>query len=714
MTAIPPSPPQEPQELPIAQILSIFWRGRWIILASTVLATVAGFFYVEARGTIYRAQSRVYVEKKGPNSLGAESLLLGMGAKNYANTQAEVMQSGEILKNAASKFRDYYPRPQLFAEATNEVSWLKKALSVKVGRDDDIITVSLDSNLKDEACEIVNQVVEAYQKFQENKQKKTVIGLYGALSRDRDTAQALYDKAMDAITDYQNANPDVGAEQNSVSVLRDTWQRQSTALAAANDRLREAANAYEAAKDLQADPATLRQVLPSLLGQGSTVATPSATAMNAQIFDLQRQKADLLLQLSPDHPRIQNIDKAVAELKASLAEQDVQFAKAFVEGLHQRYLSCRQRCDQLATAASELEAQVAALRGKETQYMKLLALADQQRESMSSATEILKKINPSAESDIEMVNVLDVANPETAEVASGKPLRLAASLLLGLFLGAALAWLRGLMDQRIRAPEEVRTGLKLPLLAVLPKASKVAEQQGGTTVARWDNDAGYAEAARSLRTAVYFGMASGEGNKVQITSPDAADGKTTIAGNLAVAMAKAGQRTLLIDADLRKPRQHERFGLSNENGLSTVLASELPAAQAVQRTELDNLDVLTSGPVPANPAEILNSQKFGRVLAELGKKYDRVIVDSPPVLPVADARIIASRCDTTLLTLRVDKSTRKHAEAARDMLVGVGAKILGVAMNDMPSALGYGYGRSYGYGTYAAKPGRRIVVKEEV
>ena len=235
---------------------------------------------------------------------------------------------------------------------------------------------------------------------------------------------------------------------------------------------------------------------------------------------------------------------------------------------------------------------------------------------------------------------------------------------------------------------------------MLPRQKKEVARSNGTAVAKWDLDSHYAEAARSLRTAVYFGMVEGEGNLVQVTSPDAADGKTTVAANLAIAMAKAGQRTLLIDADLRKPRQAERFGLSEAKGLSTALSSDVAVEKLVQQSGLEGLDVLTSGPIPANPAEVLGSARFASLLETLGKKYDRVIVDSPPVLPVTDARIIASRCNVTLMTLRVDKTTRKRAAAARDSLIGAGAKILGVALNDMPSGIGYGYGYGYGYGKY--------------
>ena len=706
MTPQPPvesPPPVDAQELPIGQILSIFWRGRWIILGCTAIAAVVGYLHVEQRGTIWRAASRVYVEKKGPSTVGPESLLLGIGAKNYANTQAEVLQSSEVLEEALGAFQKEVPEPRLFGEdqTGNRVAWLKKYLTVKVGRDDDIITASLDSAHKEEACSIVNAVVDSYQRFQARRQKSSSKELYELLDKDRVKFQGEYETAVDAQITFRKEHPGVGAESGGLSVLRETWRKLSNELAAAEDDLLAQEAAWNSAKELQADPALLRQVLPSMLGgagAGANVWPPNVQAINQQIFSFERDRADLLVELSAEHPRVKNLDDAVARLRATLAEQDQQFAKAFVEALRQRYLAAKQKREQLVVAVQEKETQVYGLDALDAENQKLLARAGQALASLESVRERFTKINTNFDAEPTFVNILDYARPDTVEVASGKTMRLAAALLLGVFAGAALAWLRGLLDQRLRSAEEARQSLQLSVLAVLPRQKREMQRSEGTAVAKWDIDSHYAEAARSLRTAVYFGMVEGEGNLVQVTSPDASDGKSTIASNLAIAMAKAGQRTLLIDADLRKPRQAERFGLSEEQGLSTLLASDVAPDAVIQKSELEGLDVLTSGPVPANPAEILGSQRFVKLLKVLGKQYDRVIVDSPPVLPVTDARIIASRCTTTLLTVRIDKTSKKRAAAARDSLLGAGAKLLGIAVNDMPRGIGYGYGYGYGYG----------------
>ncbi|MBN1391376.1 MAG: polysaccharide biosynthesis tyrosine autokinase [Sedimentisphaerales bacterium] len=214
-----------------------------------------------------------------------------------------------------------------------------------------------------------------------------------------------------------------------------------------------------------------------------------------------------------------------------------------------------------------------------------------------------------------------------------------------------------------------------------------------------------AEAYRTIRTAVFFGVPKGHAKTILITSPDAGDGKSTLASNLAIAMAQAGQKTLLLDADFRKPVQHNIFNFENDTGLSSVLAGIITLDEALQKGPVEGLDVLSCGPEVPNPSEILNSEAFTGILKdELTKRYNRIIIDSPPVGPVADSQILSASSDITLLVLRAEKSTRKHSQQSCDVLQSVGGRLLGAVVNDVPRRhngygyySGYGYYRSYGY-----------------
>jgi capsular exopolysaccharide synthesis family protein len=186
-------------------------------------------------------------------------------------------------------------------------------------------------------------------------------------------------------------------------------------------------------------------------------------------------------------------------------------------------------------------------------------------------------------------------------------------------------------------------------------------------------------------------------------------------------MAQAGQRTLILDADFRRPMQHVIFETNHQDkGLSSVLAGTTTLEEAIQDTKIESLKMLPCGPDVPNPSEILNSETFARTLEQLSNKYDRIIIDSPPVIPVTDAQILAAICDVTLLVLRAEKSTRKISQRARDGLLSVGARILGIVVNDVPrksGRYGYyygGYGYYYNYYGDGRRKKKKLREREEV
>jgi len=316
----------------------------------------------------------------------------------------------------------------------------------------------------------------------------------------------------------------------------------------------------------------------------------------------------------------------------------------------------------------------------------------------------IKELQVTQDSGALNVNIIEPAKVETIPTKPKKPLILALALVLGGLIGSGLACLYDWMDQRIRSAEEVAEILGMPVLGVVPTmidADAAARANSGRKV-HLDSGSDIAEAYRTLRTAIFFGMPDKKVKTILLTSPQPGDGKSTSISNLAIAMAQAGQRTLLIDCDLRKPVQHKTFNASNDIGISNVVTRGVPVDSAIQQTEVEGLSILPCGSMPPNPAEILNSQPFADVLERLEQKFDIILIDSPPVLPVTDARILGAIADMTILVLRAEKSTRKGTQHAADCLLNVGAKLFGSVVNDVPRKRG-GYGYYYGgyqYGGY--------------
>jgi capsular exopolysaccharide synthesis family protein len=299
----------------------------------------------------------------------------------------------------------------------------------------------------------------------------------------------------------------------------------------------------------------------------------------------------------------------------------------------------------------------------------------------------------------QMFTTVQILEPAATPLKPSSPRRyptIAVGLAAGVVLGAGLALLRDRMDGRMRSVEEIQAVVGLPVLGVVPQMSSRLTAIAQAMTVHLDPRSVVAESYRTVRTAVYFGAGENQCKTILVTSPEPGDGKTTSASNLAIAIAQTGRSVLLLDADFRKPTQHKNLDVNDKVGLSSVLAGRETLVRAIQRTGVDGLDILPCGPLPANPSEILNSREFGALIDSFTSKYDHVILDSPPVNAVTDARILGAVCDATILVVRADKSTRKSGEHARNGLMAVGARVLGVIVNDAPHRKNYEvYGGSY-------------------
>jgi capsular exopolysaccharide synthesis family protein len=209
-----------------------------------------------------------------------------------------------------------------------------------------------------------------------------------------------------------------------------------------------------------------------------------------------------------------------------------------------------------------------------------------------------------------------------------------------------------------------------------------------------------AEAARALRTNIIFMSPDKPQRRLLVTSAGPAEGKTTVACCIAIAMAQAGQRVLLVDCDLRRPRLHRVFSRVNDAGVTNVLMDLDMLDRLKLETEIPNLSLLPSGPIAPSPAELLHSDRFGELLAELERRYDRVIIDSPPVVPVTDAAILSKRVDGTVLVVRAFDTRRELARRAVRNLQDVDANVVGTVLNALNPGRGTGYQQYYYYHYY--------------
>jgi tyrosine-protein kinase len=270
------------------------------------------------------------------------------------------------------------------------------------------------------------------------------------------------------------------------------------------------------------------------------------------------------------------------------------------------------------------------------------------------------------------------------------------ALLLGLALGVGLAFLRERLDDTLRGREDLEETARAPILAVVPRVPDWKDHDFPELVSRVAPKSGPAEAYRTLRTNLQFLGHDGDLRILCVTSPSLGDGKTTTVANLGLSLAQAGRKVIIVSCDLRRPRLHRFFGLDNETGLSSVLSGQLDVAKAIRRPDVENVVVMPSGPVPPNPAELLSSDRMVELLAELRRASDIAILDTPPILAVADALQMAAKSDGTLIVADAESTRRAAVRHVRQQLDQVGARVVGAVLNNFDA----GSARYSAYGGY--------------
>jgi capsular exopolysaccharide synthesis family protein len=291
-----------------------------------------------------------------------------------------------------------------------------------------------------------------------------------------------------------------------------------------------------------------------------------------------------------------------------------------------------------------------------------------------------------------------------SSAVSPKPLRDALlGAVLGLLLGIGLAFLIDYLDDSVETRSEMQraVGHGVPVLAEIPTVPGWKKKSGAYLITRAVPSAPAAEAYRTLRTSVEFLGLDKEIPTFQVTSARSDEGKTTTIANLGVALARAGRKVFVVSADLRRPRLHEFFGLSNEIGLTSVLLGEVALNDALLAVPGEpRLALLAAGPPPPNPSELLSSARMDQIVASLQKGADVVLFDSPPVLPVSDSLVLAGLVDATLLVASAGESSRRALHRAYELLRQVDAQVVGMVLNNADDTAsdryGYGYGKHRG------------------
>jgi capsular exopolysaccharide synthesis family protein len=576
---------------------------------------------------------------------------------------------------------------------TDPVLALKNKLSVSVGRTDDIITLSLSAPTTDGAAKVVNAVVDAYIAAQSQQTRSTSSEILKVLQVEKTKQDELLTARLAVVSEFRKTNGLLSLESSQGNVVLQRLAQFSESLTAAQLASIHAKAAYTAAKEVLDHPnatsAQNNQALAGiLLAQGRDLPKNDQALEQAEL-----KLATLKKTFTSEHPAVQAAEATVTQLRNQRDAAQAGTAEGTAEG----YLSALQQ-QSVAAANRETEIQnvydaqlklAMDLNSKSAEYAWLQSELKRTEHLCEQLDSRIKELSVTGEVGALNVTVLESARPESA-LPSPSPVRvLGLAALIGLVAGVGLALVRSGLDGQIHSADGVRDALDLPVLGSVPHCTWGRDNLGA--LVEGDPNSALAESFRKIRTALRYGTQTG-GRVIVVTSPRIGEGKTMVAGNLAVALACSGLRVLLIDADLRSPCQHGRFGLDNAVGLSSALRGACETKDAIRASTIVGLDVIPSGPVPSSPAELLTN--IGRVIKDLADQYDYIVIDTPPIGPVTDAAVVATVSDRVVLVLRAGTSEREQSHDAVDALRQVGAHLAGVVFNGVRQTGGhYGYAR---------------------
>ncbi len=402
--------------------------------------------------------------------------------------------------------------------------------------------------------------------------------------------------------------------------------------------------------------------------------------------------------------------------------------KAALDNYAKQAADIQQKLDEataeLKKAEEELNAAIAGARGEKTidvgEQAAVQALAgrrDQAAAVQNFWKTALDKLQIQSGLQTSAAEIVSPAVLPTAPVEPRLGRQMAFALALGLILSTGFAFVVDYLDDSIRSKEEAAKAFSAPILGMVPRAHNWTDRSEAMLASLRDPASTIAETYRSIRTNLQFALLDSDRRVLIVSSASKGEGKSSTVANLAVVLAQSGKTVIAVDADLRRPRIHRFFHLSNAQGLTTAILAERPLADLLQRPRLagspPNLLVLTSGPTPPNPADLLGSQRMSDIVDSLAKLADFVLIDTPPLIPLSDAAVLAPKSDGVILVARATRSTRRTARYTRERVDAAGGKLIGVVLNEVTPAFGEaGYYYYYDYYYYVAQPNRQTAQRK--
>ncbi len=715
-------------------------RKYWPTSLATFILVVAGtVFYTLGQTKIYQAEATVMLDPNPPKPLGnrVESVVdIGAGSfwgnQEYYETQYRIIRSRRValavvnelglandsafLQNLAPGVEPRTPSKVLPEFAAEE---LRGRVEVQPVRDSRLATVTLKDANPERAQRLLSALLDAYVAQNLDSALEQTSSATDWLRGQLDTLNSDLRGSEEALHNYKKQNDILSvAFDDKSSMLSDQIKALNTELTRVKAQIQEASGRKSV---LDASPENDPQIIQS----SELMKSPLLGVLRGEYARATSERDALLgAGKGPNHDMVLAADAKIKAAKAAIANE-IRNVKRSTGG---EVTALSREASGLHNLIKKATEQAQDLNLREIEYNRLRRNKENTEKLYSMVLERTKEADLTQMMRVNNISIVDRPLLPRGAISPKLSLNFAGGVFGGLLLGLAAAFLRGLLDRTIKLPEDLEGELNLTFIGLLPQfggrtfgrygyASRKSKRRRGKLVEEGkpelsvhDHPTGsVAEAARAIRTNLMFMSPDKPQRMLLVTSAGPVEGKTTVASCIAVAMAQTGQRVLLVDCDLRRPRVHKIFGKDSKVGLTTALLDH-DLDRAIHETPVPNLSVLPSGPIPPNPAELLHTDRFRQLLDELRGKFDRVIIDSPPVVAVTDPAILSTLVDGTVLVVRAFKTRKEVARHAVRSILDVGGNIVGSVLNAIDfSKLEYKYTYYYSNATeyYTADEGDR-------
>ncbi|HVT27914.1 MAG TPA: polysaccharide biosynthesis tyrosine autokinase [Lacipirellulaceae bacterium] len=699
------------------------YRRRTIVQALCVAAIIGAVYYAVAP-RYYDSKAKLLIVRRDQDQM--TNVADEASLDTTMATHRELIVSPVVIQSAIEQL---LPEHRIDFANSPPSEWCKvlaSGLSARTTRKANFIEVSYRSHSPEAAAAVVSAVVQSYLEFVDHTQKGAATEAIAALTQKSDeltaelTAkknemQALRDRVGSLAMSPQDAaiDPTIQRALKLNDALMDAQQHRLKIQASlASIKL-----AVQNHEDLQQHLVGLEEVVGREMLISALGLTPQDMMLikdqEQKLFDAQAELQRVSSFYGPSHPNVAALKQQIQDIQAYLADYrshtsdrlasfgSKDLGPMIQKMLEQSLAQADQQVRQLQVAFDQ-EKQNARAQSADLQHMQdidrdITRLENEYDELISKITLVdTRQMQPPIQATV-------VEEPLPEDVPATPQLRLVAVLSLagGLLVGGVIAFVQDVLEERFASPEEMSAQLGVPVLSIVRKLDELDGEGLAKVHAFSSPNAVEAEAFRTLRTALTLG--SGPTDRIAVSSAEPGDGKTTVTANLAVSYAQAGKKTLVIDADLRKPGLTTLMGLKGKLGVADILTGRETISRIVPKlvhhSLQSGLDVLPAGLRRPNPAELLGASGFVELLAWAEAAYDQIIVDCPPVLAVSDAQIVGRLVDGAILVVQPQKNHRRLVARACYSFASTGTNVLGVVANGLSSQSGRGYGYGYGYGS---------------